>query len=202
LQKFSPPSRLNARGYRNRGSEPEISPFVKEKTMPNSAATIGVRVPDNAGNIAWSYRTDRLPSHRPVTRTERALPLEEPLRHDADSSIAARNLATELRYGHRPAVVVSRSRALRKSLQQALVARGAAVVNLRALPSSRHLEDLLTSGLIVLAPPDRRQQTDPSDWIDAPEAPSISQSVSATLHNLERRGVLDSRDLVFPGEGI
>jgi hypothetical protein len=168
--------------------------------MPNSAATIDVRVPDSTVNLAWSYRTNGLQNHGPATRPGHALPGEEALRQDVGSSKVARTVLR--RYGHRPAVVVSESQALRKSLHQALFARGAAVANFRALPASRHIQDLLASGLIVLTPPDARLQAVPPDWIDAPEAPSLSQSVSAALRDLERRGVLDSRDLVFPGEGV
>src|SRR5262245_39921144 len=102
--------------------------------MPNSVATIDVSVPDNTVNLAWSYRTNGIQNHRPATRPGHAVPAEEPLRQDPGSTKAAPTVLR--RYGHRPAVVVSRSQELRKSLQQALLARGAAVANFRALPAS------------------------------------------------------------------
>ena len=53
--------------------------------MPNSAATIDVRVPDNTVNLAWSYRTNGLQNHRPATRPGHALPGEEALRQVQES---------------------------------------------------------------------------------------------------------------------
>lgn len=124
--------------------------------------------------------TDRIPKHTP-------------------GSLA---VTTERRYGHRPAIVLSSSGPLRKSLEQALFARGAAVANLGTLPASGQVQDLLTSGLIVLAPPDNDLQPDTADWIEAAEATSTQESVNVVLQELERRGVLPSSGLIFPGDGI
>ena len=106
------------------------------------------------------------------------------------------------RYGHLPAVVLSRSWMVRSSLEQALFARGAAVVNLRTLPSPGHTQDLLASGLILLAPPNHRQKPDGSEWIEAADVASTKECVNGILLELERRGLLRSREVVSPGEGI
>jgi hypothetical protein len=96
------------------------------------------------------------------------------------------------RYGHRPAVVVSRSETLRKAVERALFARGAAVVALEALPSNPQLRGLLANGLILLAPP-APWKLKGVDYIEAAEAESVRESVPTTLRELERRGVLVSR---------
>jgi sulfate adenylyltransferase large subunit len=96
------------------------------------------------------------------------------------------------RYGHRPAVVVTRSETLRKALERALFARGAGVVALEALPSSLLLRGLLANGLILLAPP-APWKPKGVDYIEAPEAESVRESVPTTLRELERRGVLVPR---------
>ena len=106
------------------------------------------------------------------------------------------------RYGHRPAVVLSRSSTLRSSLEQALFARGAAVANLRTLPAVEQVQDLLASGLIVLAPPSRYPKPDDSAWIAAADVASTDGSVNAVMAELERRGVLFPREFLLPGEGI
>ena len=101
-------------------------------------------------------------------------------------------------YGHRAAVVVSPSGALRTSLERALLARGAAVVNLRTLPAATQIEDILASGLILLAPPSYIPPVIAGDWIEAGDR----QTVQAVVGELERRGVLFSHGYIFPGEGI
>jgi len=106
------------------------------------------------------------------------------------------------RYGHRPALVLSGSEILRGCLERALIARGAAVANLRNLPAVRQVQDLLASGLILLAPPDLRRRSDPADSIEVTAAESARESVAAVVEELERRGILASRDLQYPGEGI
>jgi hypothetical protein len=135
---------------------------------------------------------------------ERAV-VAEPLSHETTygfHSAPPMSAGRLQRYGHRPAVVLLRSGALRKLLEQALFARGAAVANLRALPAIGQVQDLLASGLILLAPPDGGSQPDAADWIEVAEAGPVKESVNAVLFDLERRGVLVSRGLVFPGEGI
>jgi len=106
------------------------------------------------------------------------------------------------RFGHRPAVVLSGSESLRRCLERALIARGAAVANLRTLPAVRQVQDLLASGLILLAPPDLRRRSDATDSIQVTAAASTRESAVAVMEELERHGVLASRDLLYPGEGI
>jgi hypothetical protein len=84
-------------------------------------------------------------------------------------------------------VVVSRSETLRKALERALFARGAAVVALEALPSTPLLRGLLVNGLILLAPP-APWKLKGVDYLEAAEAESVRESVSTTLRELERRG--------------
>jgi sulfate adenylyltransferase large subunit len=106
------------------------------------------------------------------------------------------------RYGHRPAVVVSRSEPVLAALERALFARGAAVAVLRALPAPAQLRELLANGLILLAPPGRTANLDAVAWVEAADETSPKESVRAVLRELERRGVLLSRDFVPPGDGI
>ena len=101
-------------------------------------------------------------------------------------------------YGHRAAVVLSRSGVLRKTLERALAARGAAAVNLRTLPPLTQIEDLLASGLILLAPPGDSPLYAAGNWIEASE----TDTVQALVAELEQRGVLLSREYISPGEGI
>src|SRR5690242_17981100 len=71
--------------------------------------------------------------------------------------ISAQRKAAERRqrYGHRAVVVLLRSAIARHSLEQRLFARGAAVANFRSAPPLAQIEDLLASGLILLAPPNQ-----------------------------------------------
>jgi hypothetical protein len=89
------------------------------------------------------------------------------------------------RYGHHPALVVSRSQALRRALERALFDAGAAVAILDVLPAPAQVRQLLANGLILLAPPGGGPSA-----IEAVETASIDDSVEATLLELERRGVL------------
>jgi hypothetical protein len=106
------------------------------------------------------------------------------------------------RYGHRPAVVVSRSAPMLFALQRALFERAAAVTVLQDLPAPELLQDLLANGLIVLAPPASTAHLDGVAWIEVVSEGSPKESVRAVLRELERRDVLLSRDFVSPGEGI
>ncbi len=101
-------------------------------------------------------------------------------------------------HGHRAAVVLSPSGALRNSLERALLARGAAVVNLRTLPPLRQVEDILASGLILLAPPSYMPHLKAADCVEAAEG----HTAQAVVDELELRGVLLPRGFIFPGEGI
>jgi len=155
--------------------------MVKEKAMASLAAIS----PGNIGGV------DSLFSTGP--------------RHDSAVDRRPVQLKPEKRierYGHRAAVVLSSSRTLRSSLEQALFARGAAVANLTTLPPLAHLQDLLSSGLILLAPPDNHVRPHTSEWIEAAEMASTQESVRAVLTELERRGLLVSRGVLFAGEGI
>jgi hypothetical protein len=93
------------------------------------------------------------------------------------------------RFGHRSAVLVSRSKALLASLERALFARGAAVAALQALPPAAALRELLANGLILLAPSPRAERRD-AGLIEVAEKGTTSESVDAILCELERRGVL------------
>jgi hypothetical protein len=95
------------------------------------------------------------------------------------------------RYGHRPAVVTVRSHEVRRALERALFAKGAAVAVLEARPPDVYMRDLLVNGLIVVTPP----ADDPAsaEWIEAAETASTEESVRVTLRDLEHRGVLLSR---------
>jgi sulfate adenylyltransferase large subunit len=106
------------------------------------------------------------------------------------------------RYGHRPAVVVCRSEPLRRALERALFARGAVVAVLEALPAKAQLRELLTNGLILLAPFSPAQELEGAAWIEAVEAASLNESVQRVLRKLERVGLLVSRRFVLSGEGI
>jgi len=107
------------------------------------------------------------------------------------------------RYGHRPAVVVSRSEELRNALERALFDRGAAVAVLETLPGKAQLRELLSNGLIVVAPPSTSADLENADCIEAVEVVSIKGSVRLALTQLERLGVLlSSHKFAKPGEGI
>jgi hypothetical protein len=103
------------------------------------------------------------------------------------------------RYGHRPAVVISRSPLLRSALERALFAGGAAVAVLETLPGKRQVRELLANGLILLAPFATAEELEGTDWVEAVETESISESVRVTLTELERTDVLVSRKSVLPG---
>jgi sulfate adenylyltransferase large subunit len=103
------------------------------------------------------------------------------------------------RYGHRPAVVISRSQPVRRALERALFAGGAAVAVLETLPVKTQVRELLTNGLILLAPFSTAEELEGADWIEAVEAESIRESVRLTLRELERAGVLVSRQFVPRG---
>jgi sulfate adenylyltransferase subunit 1 len=132
--------------------------------------------------------------------------LGEPAVHDASDGefyLTPVSPAERLqRYGHRPAVVVARSPVLRKALERALFGRGAAVAVLEALPAKAQLRELLTNGLILLAPFSTAAELEGADWIEAAEAASINESVRLTLRELERAGLLMSRKFGLPGGGI
>ena len=106
------------------------------------------------------------------------------------------------RYGHGPAVVVSRSAPVLFALQRALFERGVAVAVLQDLPAAASLRDLLANGLIVLSPPGSTAGLEGVAWVQAVAQGSPAQSARAVLRELEWRGVLLSRDVVSPGEGI
>src|SRR5262249_523456 len=57
------------------------------------------------------------------------------------------------------------------------------------------IRELLTNGLILLTP----EELGGADWIEAVEAESIRESVRLTLRELERAGVLVSREFVPRG---
>jgi hypothetical protein len=97
------------------------------------------------------------------------------------------------RYGHRPAVVISRSHDLRRALERALFARGAAVAVLEARPPGPQIQDLLANGMILVTPPAPADDPASAAWIESAEAASTEESVRETLRDLERRGVLLSR---------
>jgi hypothetical protein len=106
------------------------------------------------------------------------------------------------RYGHRAAVVVSRSEELRKALERALFDRGAAVAVLEALPDKAQLRALLANGLIVVSPPSTSADLEDADWIEAVEMVSIKESVRLAVSQLERLGLLVYRKFSQAGEGI
>jgi sulfate adenylyltransferase large subunit len=106
------------------------------------------------------------------------------------------------RHGHRPAVVVSRSAGVLFGLQRALFQRGAMVAVLQAVPEPGQLRDLLANGLILLAPPAGVPTVTDVVWMDAVERGTASESLRATLQELERRDVLLSRDVFQAGGGI
>jgi hypothetical protein len=137
------------------------------------------------------------------------MPSEPTLHHytadgaDGDFDSAPVTPAERLqRYGHRPAVVVCRSEPLRRALERTLFAGGAAVAVLEALPAKAQLRELLTNGLILLAPFSTVEELEGADWIEAVEAASINESVQLVLRKLERVGFLVSRRFVLSGEGI
>ena len=106
------------------------------------------------------------------------------------------------RYGHRPAVVVSRSEELRKALERVLFDRGAAVAVLETLSGKAQLRELLSNGLIVVAPPSTSAELEGAECIEAVEVVSIKGSVRLALTQLERLGVLLSHKFALPGEGV
>ena len=106
------------------------------------------------------------------------------------------------RYGHRPAVVLSRSEPLRKALERALFSRGAVVATLDVIPAKTQVRELLGNGLILLAPFSTTEELEGADWIEAVERPSITESVHLVLSELERLGLLLSRKLLGREEGV
>jgi hypothetical protein len=138
--------------------------------------------------------------------TAQVMPVEPPLRRRAadgaggEFDSAPVTLAERLqRYGHRPAVVVSRSEALRKALERALFNRGAAVVVLEEFPGKTQLRELLANGLILVAPTSTFADLEGADCIEAVEVVSIEESVRLALSQLERQGLLVYRN--FAGRG-
>ena len=105
------------------------------------------------------------------------------------------------RYGHRPAIVLSRSEPLRKALERALFSRGAAVATLDALPARAQVRELLANGLILLAPFCTIEELEGANWIEAAETASITESVQLVLSELERLGLLVSRSAIRPEGG-
>jgi hypothetical protein len=121
-------------------------------------------------------------------------------RADAEFSSAPVTPAERLqRYGHRPAVVISRSQPLRRALERALFAGGAAVAVLESLPVKTQLRELLANGLILLMPFSTADELEGADWIEAVETESIRESVRLTLRELERADLLVSQRFVPPG---
>jgi hypothetical protein len=98
------------------------------------------------------------------------------------------------RYGHRPGVVICRSQPLRTALERTLFAGGAAVAVLETPPVKSQVRELLTNGLILVTPFSTPGELEGADWIEAIEAESIRESVHLTLRELERAGVLISRE--------
>jgi len=123
-------------------------------------------------------------------------------RRSSVSPVAVTATERRQRSGHGPAVVISSSSVVLFALQRALFERGSTTVVLQILPPPALLRDLLANGLIVLAPPGSHVELDGVAWLEAAAVGSRKQSVSAVLWELERRGVLSSRDWVSPGEGI
>jgi sulfate adenylyltransferase large subunit len=141
--------------------------------------------------------------------TAQVMPVEPPLRRRAadgaggEFDSAPVTLAERLqRYGHRPAVVVSRSEALRKALERALFNRGAAVVVLEEFPGKTQLRELLANGLILVVPTSTSADLEGADCIEAVEVVSIKESVRLTLSQLERQGLLVYRNFALAGEAI
>lgn len=133
--------------------------------------------------------------------TQTVLP-GQTLRHkmDADFSSAPVTPAERShRYGHRPAVVISRSQPLRRALERALFAGGAAVAVLETVPVKTQIRELLTNGLILVTPFSTAEELEGANWIEAVEAESILESLHLTLRELERAGVLVSREFVPRG---
>jgi sulfate adenylyltransferase large subunit len=106
------------------------------------------------------------------------------------------------RYGHWPAVVISRSQPLRKALERALFAGGAAVAVLETRPVKTQVRELLSNGLILVTPFSTAEELEGTDWIEAVEAESINESVCLTLRELERAGVLVSQEFVPRGGNL
>jgi sulfate adenylyltransferase large subunit len=135
---------------------------------------------------------------------QRALLPERSRRRDASGEFqyAPVTAAERLqRYGHRPAVVVSGSETLRKALERALFARGAAVVVLESPPDNTQLRELLANGLMVLAPPPKTAKLQGVDWIEAEETAAITESVREVLADLEELDLLVPRGPMASGEG-
>ena len=83
------------------------------------------------------------------------------------------------RYGHRAALVVSRTETRRRALERALFARGAAVVVLQAMPPAAVLRDLLANGLIVIVPPQSGEGAD-----GTPDAVPGEEPVESVMRRL------------------
>jgi sulfate adenylyltransferase large subunit len=137
-----------------------------------------------------------------VTQTMPSEPAPRRQETDAEFDTAPVTLAERLqRFGHRPAVVVSRSKPLLTALEQALFARGAAVVVLQSLPPKAQSRELLMNGLILLAPFSTADELEVADSIEAVQTASINESVRLTLRELEHAGVLLPRKSVQQGGG-
>jgi hypothetical protein len=70
---------------------------------------------------------------------------------------------------------------------------------LETLPVKTDLRELLANGLILVTPFSTGEELEGTEWIEAVEAGSIRESVRLTLRELERAGVLVSRDFVPRG---
>jgi hypothetical protein len=151
-------------------------------------------------NLVLTRRPPARPAAGFVERIVTTLPTPRPAR--GKHGIAVTPQEWSQRYGHGPAVVVSRSAAVLFALQRALFDRGAAVTVLQALPERVLLLDLLANGLIVLAPPQSAADLRGVTWFAAPVQGSPTESARAVLQQLELQRVLLSRDFVSPGEGI
>jgi sulfate adenylyltransferase large subunit len=123
---------------------------------------------------------------------ERAVAEEPPRRETNDEFHTAPVTPAERlgRFGHRPAVVASRSKALRKAIERALFVKGAAAILLESPAPPLLLRELLANGLILLMPYTPPGTPGDVDRIEVPEAGSIGESVNAGLRDLELRGVL------------
>jgi len=134
-----------------------------------------------------------------VERTARPAPV---LRQNGGLTRAVTPTERRQRSGHGPAVVTSSSCAVLFALQRELFERGATTAILQVLPPPALLRDLLVNGLIVLAPPASPVDLHGVVWLEAVAEGTPKESAHGVLRELERCGVLWSRDWVSPGEGI
>ena len=115
-------------------------------------------------------------------------------------AVRGENVCKPYRQGS--AVVVSPSSAALFAIQRALHERGTTTALLQTLPPLDLLQDLLASGLIVLAPSASPVDLDGVVWLKADAQCSPSESARAVVRELERLGGLRSCDWMLPGEGI